>query len=482
MSEMLNSPSVRIGLVGATRPYFSASLSKRRLDVLAKALGRTQLDFHKCSVLIQSDGDVPEVLAELARENCNAAVVYLGNFGPEGPAGLFAKRFDGPAMYCGAAEENRQALATDRGDALCGLLNVSFNLDLRSVRAYIPPMPIGLPDELALEVVFFENVARVAIGLRNLKILAFGPRPQDFFACYAPLRPLMGLGIEVMENSELDLYQACKKAAADKAAIDACAADMKKELGGGGGNPDLLLQMAQLEVALMDFFERNIPPGRFGVFANKCWPAFQSEFGFLPCYVNSRLSGRGIPVACEVDLCGAASQYMVQLASRRPATLLDINNSVPADVLPERADLKGADARDLFMGFHCGNTYSGCMTNPFLNPPGKIEGQIKPGPVTLFRLQASPDNVLRSYVAEGEILDVSPDTYGSAGIIAVPHFARFYRHVLIGKAFPHHAAVGFQRVGRILFEALALLGVDTIDTPLPPSLLYGRENPFPLPR
>ena len=34
---------------------------------------------------------------------------------------------------------------------------------------------------------------------------------------------------------------------------------------------------------------------------SKCWPAFQTQFGFVPCYVNSRLTGRGIPVSCEVD-------------------------------------------------------------------------------------------------------------------------------------------------------------------------------------
>jgi len=478
MSDMVNTPSVRIGLVGATRPYFSASLSERRLDALAKAIKEADVDLHRCSAIIQSDGDVSAALAELSRENCNAAVVYLGNFGPEGPAGLFAKKFDGPVMYCGAAEEDQEALAKDRGDALCGLLNVSFNLNLRKARAYVPATPIALPNELVQEVAFFESVARIVIGVRNLKILAFGPRPQEFFACYAPLQPLISLGIEVMENSELDLYQEHKRAADKKAAIDACVADMRKELGGDGRNADLFIKMAQLEVALADFFERNITPNQFGVFANKCWPAFQGEFGFLPCYVNSRLSGSGIPIACEVDLCGAVSQYMVQLASDRPATLLDINNSVPADVLPEQADLKGADTQDLFMGFHCGNTYSGCMTNPFLNPPGKIEGQIRPGPITLFRLQASPEGMLKSYVAEGHVLDIPPKTFGSTGIIAIPHFARFYRHVLIAKAFPHHAAVGFQQVGRVLFEALAVLGVEEIHVPLPPSLLYDRENPF----
>ena len=99
----------------------------------------------------------------------------------------------------------------------------------------------------------------------------------------------------------------------------------------------------------------------FFVPANKCWPAWQPVFHFEPCYVNSRLTGRGIPVACEVDLYGAVSEFMAECATEMPATLLDINNSVPDDVIPAGANLAGADKKDLYMGFHCGNTCSQCM-------------------------------------------------------------------------------------------------------------------------
>ena len=57
--------------------------------------------------------------------------------------------------------------------------------------------------------------------------------------------------------------------------------------------------------------------------------AFPEEFGFEPCYVNSRLTSRGIPVACEVDIFGALSEYIGACVSDDTVTLLDINNSVP---------------------------------------------------------------------------------------------------------------------------------------------------------
>jgi L-fucose isomerase-like protein len=448
-----------------------------------------------CSIIIESESHAVSANDELSSAGCNAAVVYLGNFGPEGPTTQFIQRFPGPVMVCAAAEENKEVLAEDRGDALCGLLNCSYNIGLRRLNGFIPERPVGLPEELVESILLFEKIARVVIGIKNLKIFSFGPRPQDFFACNAPIQPLFDLGIEVMENSELDLFGIYKDAASNKEKIAAVAAEMEKELGAGNIYPDLIPKLAQFETALVDFMGENLGARSHGVFANKCWPAFEHEFGFVPCYVNGRMAAKGIPVACEVDIYGALSEYMAQLAGLTPATLLDINNSVPQDTLPETVDLKGAQAHDLFMGFHCGNTCSACMKECSMSyqlimnrliedggtpdiTRGTLEGQLKPGPITLFRLQSTPDCMLRSYIAEGEILDLDPCTFGGTGIISIPDFARFYRHALIAGRFPHHVAVGFEKVGAILFEALNMLGVDNVGTPLPVGIPYPTENPF----
>ncbi len=495
MPELANTPEVRLGVVGVSRDCFPIELTRKRLDALMKELKKNKTPATACSVVIETEGHALAAADELLAAGCNAAVIYLGNFGPEGPTTIFAEQFPGPVMVCAAAEESKQVLAADRGDALCGLLNCAFNLRMRRVRAYIPQHPVGLPKTLAARVADFVHIARVVIGVSNLKIFGFGPRPQDFLACNAPVQPLYDLGVEVMENSELDLYMEFQKAASRKKEIDAVVKDMKKELGKRCPYPDLLPKLAQFEVALLDFMAANLGSCEFGVFGNKCWPSFEPQFGFVPCYVNSRMAGRGVPVACEVDLYGALSEYMIQCASLRPATLLDINNSAPDDVLPARANLKGAKKEDLFMAFHCGNTCSACMKqcgmkfqlimNRLMEQGGEpditrgtLEGQLKPGPTTLFRLQASPDNELRSYIAEGEVLNIPPRSFGAIGIVAIPQFARFYRHVLIGQGFPHHGGFGFEKVGKILFEAVKLLGVDDIYVPLPPTMLYEGENPF----
>jgi hypothetical protein len=50
--------------------------------------------------------------------------------------------------------------------------------------------------------------------------------------------------------------------------------------------------------------------------------------------------------------------------------------------------------------------------------------------------------------------------------------------VLIGKRFPHHSGVGFGHIGKVLFEALKMLGVNDINYNRPVSLPYMDENPF----
>ncbi len=498
MAGMPNTPKVKLSLVGVSRDCFPIELTRTRTKALVKACKDAGLKITPCPTIIQSEADALAALDEAKAAGCNAAVIYLGNFGPEGPTAIFAQRFSGPVMVCGAAEETKENLIGGRGDAYCGMLNASYNFGLRGLRVHIPQMPVGLPDQLADKIEHFQAVAKLVLAVAGLKVLTFGPRPADFFACNAPIQPCYDLGIEVMENSELDMLSLFNQTDPKDPAIKRIVREMAGELGEGNYYADLLPNLARFELMLRRFAEANLGSRQYAVFADKCWPAFEKAFGFVPCYVNSRLATRGIPVACEVDIYGAISQYLCQLASDHPATLLDINNTVPSDMIDDSADLIGASAEDLFMGFHCGNTSSACMKNcqmkyqlimnRLMEPAGQepqitrgtLEGQLRPGPATFFRLQGTAHGQLASYIAQGNILDMDPRSFGGIGVFAIPNFARFYRHVLIAKHFPHHGAVAFNNCGRTLYDAVSMLGVCDISTPLPPSQRYPGENPFEL--
>ena len=492
---MNNVPTVKLGLVGVSRDCFPIELSRKRRIRVAEECRKKSIAIAEIPTVVENEKDALKALDEIKAAGVNALVVFLGNFGPEGPTTILAQRFDGPVMFAAAAEETGKDLIDGRGDAYCGMLNASYNIGLRKMRPHIPDYPVGMPDEIAAMIGEFIPAARILLGLKRLKIFGFGPRPQDFLACNAPIKPLYDLGVEIMENSELDLYDLFLKAKGAPE-IPAVAADMAKELGAGGGDPALLHKLAQYEVALTKFMEANLGASQYAVFANKCWPAYESYFGFVPCYVNSRMATRGIPISCEVDIYGALSEYMATCATMLPATLLDINNTVPYDMFKAAGKtVDGYKPNDLFMGFHCGNTSSTCLINGGLKyqlimhrliEPGKepdvtrgtMEGQIKAGDITIFRLQGSADSVLRSYLAEGAVLDINPQSFGGIGVIAVKEMGRFYRHVLIEKRFPHHTAVAFAPVGKALFAALRMLGVEDIGFNRPKGMLYPTENPF----
>ena len=176
--------------------------------------------------------------------------------------------------------------------------------------------------------------------------------------------------------------------------------------------------MAQFELTLLDWAQAHRGAREYVAFADKCWPAFPEQFGLEPCYVNSRLAARGIPVACEVDIYGALSEYIGLCVSNDTVTLLDINNSVPTSLYEKEIKGKFSYAlTDTFMGFHCGNTPS-CklcadraikyqlIQNRLLEnggmpdfTRGTLEGDLAASEITFYRLQCDSNGALRSYIA-----------------------------------------------------------------------------------
>ena len=490
---MYNIPNVKLGIIAVSRDCFPIALSTSRRQAIVKAYGE---GLYECPITVENEKDALAALENVKEAGCNALVVFLGNFGPETPETIIAQRFNGPVMYVAAAEGDGDMI-NGRGDAYCGVLNCSYNLGMRHIKAYLPEYPVGTAEECVEMIKKFVPIARAIIGVKNLKIITFGPRPQDFFACNAPIKGLYELGVEIEENSELDLLVSYKAHANDPRIPEVCA-DMAAELGAGCQWPELLPRMAQFELTLLDWAEAHKGAREYVAFADKCWPAFPEQFGFEPCYVNSRLASKGIPVACEVDIYGALSEYIGACITGDAVTLLDINNSVPQYIYDE--DIKGKydyTLTDTFMGFHCGNTPECKMCDdravkyqliqhrllePVDSEPdftrGTLEGDIAAGDITFYRLQCDSEGNLRSYIAEGEVLDVPTRSFGGIGIFAIDEMGRFYRHVLVQKRYPHHGAVAFAHCGEALFEVFKYFGIADIAYNQPKGVLYPTENPF----
>ena len=195
---MKNVPEIKIGIVAVSRNCFPEELSvNRRKAVIEKYVQKYGTDYiYECPIcIVESELHMKRALKNIEKEECNALCIYLGNFGPEIAETMLAEKFNGPVMFCAAAEETQNDLLDGRGDAYCGMLNASYALRLRKVKAYIPEKPVGDAEACADMIHDFVTIARALVGLKDLKIISFGPRPNNFLACNAPIQAIYDLGV-----------------------------------------------------------------------------------------------------------------------------------------------------------------------------------------------------------------------------------------------------------------------------------------------
>ena len=152
-----------------------------------------------------------------------------------------------------------------------------------------------------------------------------------------------------MENSELDLLAGSTRPRTPK---DPEVAAIAARDGRGAGRratyyPDLLPEARAVRAGAACGSPRsNLGSRRYAVFADKCWPAFEKAFGFVPCYVNSppgdpghagRLRGGHLRRGQRVHL--PARQR------RRPPRCWTSTTPCPTDLIAPGTDLQGRDAR-----------------------------------------------------------------------------------------------------------------------------------------
>ena len=494
---MKNIPEIKLGIVvGSTDwmpPEIAVDNRKKLVEVYKQKYGEDNI--FECSIcLTDNEVNIKRAMREIIKAECNAVCVYFANYGPESAGTLFAQEFDGPVMLFAAAEEGSEPYVKERKDALTGFINACYALKLRNTNVYIPSHPCGTYEQCSEMIKSFISIARTMIAIKELKLLMIGPRPSSYLAASAPNYLLYDLGIEISEYSELELFNSFNKHK-DDARIGKIVAEMQQELD-VIKTPDILNSLAQYEITVDDWIRNHKGDRKYVSFTSTCWPAFPLNFGFVPCYVNSRLTEKGYPVACEVDAFGAVSEYIGQCVSNDVVTILNINNNIPKDVFENKIkgktfNGKSYEMSDLFLGYHCGVTSACKLKNKtleyhFVNhqligeeqSKGTIQGNIIPGDVTVFRLQGMRDGKLRAYVLEGQILPVEMNTYGGQGIIAIPEMERFVRNVVIEKQYPNHCAVLFGHYGKELVAVLKLLGIDEIDFNRPKNILYPNEIVF----
>ena len=362
-------------------------------------------------------------------------------------------------MLFGIGEEGVLDRETSRRDSFCGLVSIATALRHRQVKFAFPRRAIGYPTDEALAgaLAEFKAACRAVASVRGAVYGQFGPRPANFETCASDeLSLLRKLGIRTVPIPLSTVFSRADSAPEPK--VRAAYADMAKCADRGEVSDLDLSRMARLEVVLTEMVREH---GLDGL-GFQCWTSVQEDFGVSPCFVMSRLTDRGTPCACEVDMHGVLSMHLLSAVAGAPAALADWNN-------------RHVSEDDVFSAWHCG-VFPASMTSGacrldyhriLAEDTGSAEGKfgtlelsIDPGPVTMARVTEHPADEWPLLVAEGEVVQAEGEPFGSNGWVKVSDLDTLYAAILRG--FPHHTAIARGECGSALLAAAYFLELDPV--------------------
>lgn len=340
-----------------------------------------------------------------------------------------------------------------RRDAFCGKISVCNNLRQYGLRYTLTrehttaPLSQGFREDL----LNFLATCRVARGLRRVRLGAVGARPNAFNTTRFSEKLFEASGISVNTIDLSEVFGRADKIANDDPRVVSRIEQIRAYADSSQAPIASLQKMARFALVVDDWMQD------FSIQATavQCWSSMQQNFGVNVCTVMSMMSENMMPSACEVDVAGVVSMYMLQLASSRPSALVDWNNNYGDD--PDRC-----------VFFHCGNWAKDFLpdirigTAPILgtvlgeeNTVGALEGRTPAGPVTFGRVSTDDTaGVVRAYVGEGNFTDDPLDTFGTRAVVRVPNLQRLMRRIC-RNGFEHHAAMNGSHCSGAVAEALA---------------------------
>jgi len=398
--------------------------------------------------------------AELFSQNrtvIDGIIVTLPNFGDE--LGVintlkFAE-LKVPILIHAEDDDNDKVDVKSRRDAFCGKLSVCNNL-----------YQYGIPftdttfhtckidsDTFRQDIQNFASVCRVVGGLKHARIGTIGARPAAFQTMRASEKLLQTSGITVVPVDLSEIFGEAQRLNNQSSELKTKLSTIK-EYGKIPSyiNESKIILQAKLGLAI----EKWITENEIDAAGVQCWSSVQNNYGCATCLSMSMLGEKMLPCACEVDIAGVISMYMLALASGKPSAILDWNNNF-------------GDNREMCVCTHCSNYPKSFFGDDIEisnldvlgtvlgqdNCFGAVKGKVKPGPMTFFRLSTDDaKGIIKSYLGEGEFTN---DPYGMDGGIAVTRVNELQKLLkyLCKNGFEHHVAMVRGNVGNIIEEAVS---------------------------
>ena len=390
-------------------------------------------------------------------EEIDGIIVTLPNFGEE--RGIVdAIRLSGlkvPVLVQATPDRSENMTIAVRRDSFCGKMSCCNNMMQYGIDYSLTTLHTEAVQsaEFKADLEWFSAVCRIVKGLKNLKIGSIGARPAAFNTVRYSERILEGYGISV---DPIDLSEIFGRINNMKDTDDTAQAKLKAIKGyvTTAGIPEAaLLKMAKLG-AVIDIWMKQT---NCTVSAVQCWTSMEEYFGVVPCTVMSMMSNNLIPSACEVDVPGVLSMYMMALASGTPSALLDWNNNYGSDpnkcVCFHCSNLPKHFFKEVKMDFQ--QIIAGTVGKD--NAYGTCEGIVKPGKMSFARYSTDDRRgIIRGYTGEGRFTDDPLETFGGAGVAEIPQLQKLLKFIC-REGFEHHVAANFSEVSKAVHEAARYL-------------------------
>lgn len=455
--------TVTFGVIVSSRSLFPMSLAETGRREIQEKLDRlgysyvmlteemtpygiveTYQDAKRCAALFQENAD-----------RIQGILVVLPNFGDEVAVcdTIVLSGLHVPVMVM-AYDDDMEKMELDfRRDAFCGKLSVCNNLYQSGIKYTMTKThTCSVNDESFTEdLVFFAGVCRIVSGMKGIRIGMIGARPDAFRTVRFSEKLLQANGITVVPVDLSEIISAANKME-DCGRISQRIEEIKRYayLKDSSCEDKLVLQ-AKLQLTIEDWMHEN----ECVASAMQCWNSLQKNFGVASCLAMSMMGERGMPSACETDVMGALTMYLMQLASGEPSGYMDWNNGFASD-------------RNKCVNIHCSNYpkrfIGGKATIGCLDIMSRSIGEdicfgalkcvLAPGPITFAK--ASTDDFIgkiKFYTGEGMFTDDPIQTPGGPGVCHVENLQELMRY-LCKNGFEHHVAINRSLIADILAEAL----------------------------
>ena len=451
---------VTFALYFGNRGFFPESLisgARREMKRVLAKLGY--------KVLLMDEKATPYGAVESAREGRKYAkwlagkrgkydgvILCLPNFGDETGAIAALEEAGVPIMIHAYPDEPDKLSMATRRDAFCGKFSVmdvfcQYGLPFT---VFKPHTVSPATDTFAQQVEQFAGVCRVVNGMKSMTVGAVGARTTAFKTVRFDELTLQKYGITTETLDLSEVMMRVRDLKTTSARFKAKAKRLKNYTSWKGVPTKALETLAKLGVVLDDIVDEY----DMDAMSLRCWIEMEKELQVSPCVILSELNDRGIPAACELDVCNAIAMQALSLASVKAATCLDWNNNY-------------GDEADKCILFHCGPVPQSLMAgkgqivdHPMfakaLGPGhgyGCNTGRIAPSPMT-FASSKTEDGRLVFYLGEGEFTadPIAKDFFGCAGVARIADLQD--KLVRIGHGgYRHHVGVTVGRVAVPIREA-----------------------------